>query len=366
MGEMVSGILKLEARGVGVLLEPERQRAVAQVAPAVVREYGLVEGAAITGELNEARSHLASIVTICGLTPGVFRNRTPFEDLVPIDPYERFDFGASTSLTLRLIDLVAPIAKGTRGLIVSPPKAGKTTLLEQVAHGVRSLSPSARIIVLLIDERPEEVTYFRRTVQAEVYASSGDRSPEEHVALAELMLAHIRTELECGNDVVVLVDSLTRLVRAVNRRVPERRGRGASATRTLSGGLDAAALDLPRRFFGLARTIEGGGSVTILATLLVDTGSRLDQVIYEEFKATGNCEIVLSRELAEVQLFPALDIRASGTRKDDRFYTEEDAQRIIRLRRALASRSARASLSQLTDLLQRYPTNHDFLKVIAP
>jgi transcription termination factor Rho len=366
MAETVNGILKLESRGAGVLLDPLRQRAVAQVPQALVRDYKLVEGTAVTGVLDAAGKHLASITTLCGLSPEAYRQRTPFEDLIPIDPDERFDFGASSSVTLRLIDLVAPIAKGTRGLIVAPPKAGKTTLLEQVAHGVRALSPDARILVLLIDERPEEVTYFRRTVQAEVYASSADQTPAEHVALAELMLAHIRTELECGSDVVVLVDSLTRLVRAVNRRRPDDTRRGSSASRTLSGGLDAAALELPRRFFGLARNVEGGGSVTILATLLVDTGSRLDQVIYEEFKATGNCEIVLSRELAEAQMFPALDIRASGTRKDDRFYTEEDARRITTLRRALASRSTRASLKQLVELLERYPTNREFLEVITP
>jgi transcription termination factor Rho len=365
MPEKVSGILKMEAAGAGVLLEPMRQKVVAQVPAAVVREFELIEGAAITGELSEGGSRLASIITICGLKPGAFRKRTRFEDLTAIDPHQRFDFGAASSVTLRLIDLIAPIAKGTRGLIVSPPKAGKTTLLEQVAQGVRALSRTARIIVLLIDERPEEVTYFRRTVEAEVYASSGDQSPAEHVALAKLMLAHIRTELECGNDVVVLVDSLTRLVRAVNRRGSGDRGRGSSASRTLSGGLDAAALELPRQLFGLARNIEGGGSVTILATLLVDTGSRLDQVVYEEFKATGNCEIVLSRELAGEQLFPAVDIRASGTRKDDRFYSEEDAQRIMRLRRALASRSSRASLSQLMQLLERYPTNREFLEQIS-
>jgi transcription termination factor Rho len=365
MAETVRGILKMEKRGAGVLLEPMRRRLVAQVPPAVIREYGLVQGAAITGVLDKAGGRLASVVTVCGLSPEAFRQRTSFEELIPIDPYERFDFGASDSLTLRLIDLVSPIAKGTRGLIVSPPKAGKTTLLEQVAHGVRSLSPTARILVLLIDERPEEVTYFRRTVDAEVYASSGDRSPEEHVALAELMLAHIRTELECGNDVVVLVDSLTRLVRAVNRGTPGGARRGSSASRTLSGGLDAAALELPRRLFGLARKVEDGGSVTILATLLVDTGSRLDEVIHEELKATGNCEIVLSRDLAEAQLFPALDIRASGTRKDDRFYSAEEAQRIMTLRRALASRSSSASLSQLMELLQRYPTNREFLEVIT-
>ncbi len=360
MSEAIRGILKSETRGTGVLFDPASQQPVAHIPARTILDFGLVQGAAVTGTLDAAGKSLASVTSICGLSPEAFRQRAPFEQLIAIDPHERFDFGASELLSLRLIDLIAPIGKGARGLIVAPPKAGKTTLLEQIAQGIRTLDPPARIIVLLIDERPEEVTYFRRTVQAEVYASSGDQSPAEHVALAELMLAHIRTELECGNDVVVLVDSLTRLVRAVNRQGTPRGG-----TRTLSGGLDAGALDLPRRFFGLARAIEGGGSVTLLATLLLDTGSRMDQVIYEEFKSTGNCEIVLSRELSESGLFPALDLRASSTRKEHRFYPPDDAQRLAKLRRALASRSPRGALKQLVDLLAHYPTNREFLDVIT-
>ncbi len=356
----VRGILKSEARGAGVLLETVRQQPVAHVPAQVIREYGLIQGAAVAGTLDAAGKALAAVTSICGLEPEAFRQRTPFADLIAIDPHERFDFSASDLLSLRLIDLIAPIGKGARGLIVAPSKAGKTTLLEHIAQGIRAVDPPARIIVLLIDERPEEVTYFRRTVQAEVYASSGDQSPEEHIALAELMLAHIRTELECGNDVVVLVDSLTRLVRAVNRR-----GTNRGSTRTLSGGLDAGALELPRRFFGLARAIEGGGSVTLLATLLMDTGSRMDQVIYEEFKGTGNCEIVLSRELSEGGLFPALDLRASSTRKERLFYAPDDAQRLAKLRGALASRTPRGALKQLVDLLAQYPTNREFLDVIT-
>jgi transcription termination factor Rho len=360
MSETVRGILKSEARGAGVLLDPTCQQSVASVPAQVIRDYGLIQGAAVAGALDAAGKALASVTSICGLEPEAFRQRVPFEDLIAIDPHERFDFGASALLSLRLIDLIAPIGKGARGLIVAPSKAGKTTLLEQIAQGIRTCDPPARIIVLLIDERPEEVTYFRRTVQAEVYASSGDQSPVEHIALAELMLAHIHTELECGNDVVVLVDSLTRLVRAVNRR-----GTNRGSTRTLSGGLDAGALELPRRFFGLARAIEGGGSVTLLATLLMDTGSRMDQVIYEEFKGTGNCEIVLSRELSEGGLFPALDLRASSTRKERLFYAPDDAQRLAKLRGALASRTPRGALKQLVDLLAQYPTNREFLDVIT-
>jgi transcription termination factor Rho len=358
---MIDGIFKSTARGAGVLLETARQQVVAQVPARLVRECGLMPGAFVAGDLDAAGETLASVTTICGLTSEAFRQRLPFEQLQAIDPHARFDFSASPELSLRLIDLLAPIGKGARGLIVAPAKAGKTMLLEQIAQGIHTATPEARILVLLIDERPEEVTHFRRTAQAEVYASSSDQSPAEHVALAELMLAHIRVELECGHDVVVLVDSLTRLVRAVNRR-----GTAHGGGRTLSGGLDAGALELPRRFFGLARAVEGGGSVTLLATVLVDTGSRMDQVIYEEFKSTGNCEIVLSRELAEAGLFPALDVRASNTRKEQYLYAPEDAQRIAKVRRALAARSPRRALRQLGELLEQYPTNRDFLAVIAP
>lgn len=356
--DMCCGILRLARQGSGALYDPARGVEVIRVPNSLLREYELVEGAAIVGKPDAAGRELVAVASICGHPPERFRQRTPFEQLVAIAPQERFDLGATGERSLRLIDLVAPIGKGTRGLIVSPPKAGKTTLLEQLAKGIRAVEPEARIIVLLIDERPEEVTYFRRTAQAEVYASSSDQRVEEHIALAELMLAHIRTELECGNEVVVLIDSLTRLVRAMNRR-------GGGLGRTLSGGLEASALEFPRRFFGLARAIENGGSVTLLATLLVDTESRMDQVIYEEFKSTGNCEIVLSRELAEARLYPALDLRASGTRKEELLFTPEDLPRLHKLRRVLAGRPPQSALRQLLELLEQYPTNREFLDVIT-
>jgi transcription termination factor Rho len=258
---------------------------------------------------------------------------------------------------MRAVDLVAPIGKGTRGLIVSPPKAGKTTMLEQIATAIRAGDAEARIIVLLIDERPEEVTFFRRTVDAEVFASSSDQRLQEHVALSELMLAHIRTELECGHDVVVLLDSLTRMARTFNL---QGRGRG----RSLSGGLEAGALEIPRRFFGLARNVEDGGSVTILATVLIDTGSRMDQVIFEEFKGTGNSEIVLDRSLAEARIFPAINLPASGTRKAELLYGPDDTQRLAKLRRLLAERAPKDALLSLLQLLEKYPTNEELLKRI--
>jgi transcription termination factor Rho len=281
----------------------------------------------------------------------------PFSRLVAIDPNERFHLAATGEVSMRIIDLVAPIGKGTRGLIVSPPKAGKTMLLEQIARAVHANEPETRIIVLLIDERPEEVTFFRRAVEAEVFASSSDQSLRQHVALAELMLAHIRTELECGRDVVVLVDSLTRMTRTFNL---QGRGRG----RSLSGGLEAGALEIPRRFFGVARNIENGGSVTILATVLVDTGSRLDQVVFEEFKGTGNSEIILERSLAEARIFPAINVTASGTRKAELLHTSEDGQRIVKLQRRLADYEPREALTSLLRLLEKYPTNEALLERI--
>jgi len=260
---------------------------------------------------------------------------------------------------MRAVDLLAPIGKGTRGLIVAPPKAGKTTLLEQIARAIRAERPAARIVVLLIDERPEELTYFRRTVAAEVFASSSDQSPAEHTALAELLLAHIRAELECGNDIVVLLDSLTRLARAFNLR-------SSGAGRSLSGGMDAAALEIPRRFFGLARNVENGGSVTLLATVLVSTGSRMDDLIYEEFKSTGNSEIVLDRALAQEQLYPAIDVHRTGTRKEERLYDAAEMAHLAALRRTLAGYPPRQALIHLLKLLAQYPTNAELLRHFRP
>lgn len=224
---------------------------------------------------------------------------------------------------------IAPMGKGTRGLIVAPPKTGKTRLLEEIACAIHATDPDTRIIVLLIDERPEEVTHFRRKVPAEVLASSSDQHIRSHVNLVELTLAHIRCELECGRDIVVLLDSITRLGRAFNMN-------GAGSGRTMTGGLDAKALEIPRRFFGLARNIEDGGSVTVIATALVGTGSRMDDLIFQEFKGTGNSEIVLDRSLAESRIFPAINILTSGTRKEELLYTTDEIKWLAALRRRLS------------------------------
>jgi transcription termination factor Rho len=359
MVDEVQGILKRTRQGGGRLLDLTGSSSDVRVPAHLVRQHSLVEGATVNGSVRHGRHgpELTGVQAICCLTPEAFRKRTPLKQLVAIDPKERFHLAVTNEVSTRIIDLVAPIGKGTRGLIVSPPKAGKTTLLEQIAKAIRASDPGARIIILLIDERPEEVTFFRRAVDAEVFASSSDRRLQEHVDLAELMLAHIRTELECGHDVVVLMDSLTRMTRTFNL---QGRGRG----RSLSGGLEAGALEIPRRFFGLARNIEDGGSVTLLATVLVDTGSRLDQVVFEEFKGTGNSEIVLDRSLAESRLFPAINLSASGTRKAHLLYDATEYQRLVKLQRALAERDPKDALLSLLRLLDQYPTNQELLGTI--
>ena len=273
-----SGILKLIKNGAGILHDPAKMTDSVFVPAKLIRDYSLPQGATVTGPVRRGKKgpQLTTVEAVCGLAPEEFQKRTPFRRLIAIDPCERFKLATTGETSMRLIDLVAPIGKGTRGLIVAPPKAGKTMLLEQIARAIRTTEPETRLIVLLIDERPEEVTHLRRAVAgAEIFASSSDQPVREHIELSELMLAHIRTELECGCDVVVLVDSLTRLVRAFNLK-----GARAGRSRTLSGGVEAEALQIPRRFFGLARNIENGGSVTILATILIDTGSRMDQFIF--------------------------------------------------------------------------------------
>jgi transcription termination factor Rho len=360
MPEAVSGVLKLTGRGNGVLRDPAssfRKKPDEVFVPAkLIREHGLVEGASLTGQTRKGPQGLllSSVDSVCGLAPDAFMNRVPFAALTAIDPCERFILASSGFAEMRAVDLIAPLGKGTRGMIVSPPKAGKTMLLEKIARAIHAASPDTRIIVLLIDERPEEVTYFRRAVTAEVLASSSDQSVQEHVELVELTLAHIRAELECGRDVVVLVDSLTRMGRAFNQR-------GSGVGRTMSGGLEAGALELPRRFFGLARNIEAGGSVTIIATALVETGSRMDQLIFEEFKGTGNSEIVLDRSLAEAHIFPAINIRASGTRKEERLYSPDDGRCLAMLRRMLADQKPREAMESLLKLIEKHRTNEELL-----
>ncbi len=352
----VCGVLKCDDKGNGVLRDPQRSfKAGARdvrVARPVLGRYALAEGALVAGMARMAKQHLEleTVETICALAPEQYRARRRYTELVAIDPNERFHLAINGDAGMRVVDLIAPIGKGTRGLIVSPPKAGKTMMLEQIAKAVRAESPATRVIALLIDERPEEVTHFRRAVDVEVLASSNDQSVDEHVELAELTLALVRTELECGRDVLVLIDSLTRMGRAFNIK-------GSGTGRTMSGGMEAGALELPRRFFGLARNVEGGGSVTIIATALVDTGSRMDELIFQEFKGTGNCEIVLDRGLSEQRIFPAININASGTRKEARLFTAEEYRLVTALRRFLANVKSEDAMRMMLMMMEKYPDN---------
>lgn len=295
------------------------------------RELGLQGGEMlkVQAEPNEKGMIAMEIETVAGLPRDEFLKTTPFRELTAIDPAPRFELEKSGYLDMKALDMVSPIGRGTRGLIVSPPKAGKTMILEHLAGAIRKVDPDVEILALLIDERPEEVTHFRRSVEARVWASSSDRSVEEHVALTQLAIGYMKSELEAGKNVVVLVDSLTRMARAFNS-VQEGRGR------VLSGGVEQGALDIPRRFFGTARNIEHGGSVTILATILVDTGSRMDQVVFEEFKGTGNCEIVLDRRLADQRIYPAINIPASSTRKEEKLLNEARLNESVKMRRETA------------------------------
>lgn len=274
-----------------------------------------------------------------------------------IDPRSRLQLEKGISeLTARAMDLLTPIGKGQRGLIVSPPKAGKTTFLKHICQALGKCEPSLKLYCLLIDERPEEVTDFKRSVPAEVHASSNDRPYEEHMRVAKNLMERAVKEVNAGQDVVILLDSLTRLARVHNA--------GATGHKTMSGGLDSRALELPRRFFGMARNLEEGGSLTILATILVDTGSRMDEVIFQEFKGTGNMELVLSRAAAEQRVFPAINIHASGTRKEELLLPPEDLQRVYKLRRALAGVEEVQAASILVELLQTHPTNAEALKAV--
>ncbi len=364
MADRSSGILRVTRKGFGFLFDPEWPDNQVFVPQKLIKTQQLPEGATVTGPVKQDKRNpvLPAVESICGLEPELFHQRTPFNRLVAVDPNQRFNLGSTGELSMRVVDLIAPIGKGTRGLIVSPPKTGKTMMLEQIAAAIHQLNPQIRVIALLVDERPEEVTHFRRSTSAEVFASSNDQSPREHAALSRLMLGHIRIQLECGRDIVVLVDSLTRMARTFNLQVG---GRGRYRGRSLSGGLDAGALEVPRRFFGLARNIENGGSVTIIATALVETNSRMDQVIYEEFKGTGNSELVLDRELAYAYIYPAVNIAASGTRKEHLLYSGDEIRLLTKLRRGLSGRSTKDAMNTLMRLLNKYPSNPELLEHFA-
>jgi len=324
-----------------------------------VRQLGLRRGDRVTGlaRLTAPRkpAHL-QIETVNGGRPG---RRPDFYETTALFPNERLRLETEPGdLTTRVIDLVMPIGKGQRALIVAPPKAGKTTILHEIAHAVAVNHPEVHLMAVLVDERPEEVTDFQRSIKGEVVAATFDRPPAEHAALAELAIERAKRLVELGQDVVVLLDSITRLARAYNLLAP---GRG----RTLSGGLDSTALYPPKRLLGAARNLEGGGSLTIIATALVENGSAMDGLIFEEFKSTGNAELKLDRQLAEARTFPAIDVAATGTRHDEILLARDELAVVGQVRRALTGGDARQSLQQLLDQLRTTPSNAAFLRRVA-
>jgi transcription termination factor Rho len=305
-----------------------------------------------------ASPRLVEIRSVNGISPEEFTRRRHFATLTSIDPFERIRLEAEPGeISTRVIDILTPIGKGQRCLVVAPPRAGKTTLLQKIAAAITRNHPEIHLMVLLVDERPEEVTDMKRNVRGEVIASSSDDMARQHVSVARIVLERARRLVEVGRDVVILLDSLTRLARAHNTATP---GTG----RTLSGGLDARTMEQPRRLFGAARKAEEGGSLTVIATALVDTGSRMDDVIFQEFKGTGNMELVLDRGLFEQRIYPAVDIARSGTRKEEKLFSSEDLPRIHKLRRVLFEMKPRDAMFKLIEKLSKYPSNAAFLKAI--
>ncbi|MES4892422.1 transcription termination factor Rho [Streptomyces sp. NPDC096012] len=359
---IVTGVLDVDAHGKGHLRAPSLLPTPAdpQVPAALVRRYGLRKGDLVEG-VRSAQRTLTDIARVEGRAPADLRSRRHFRDLTPLHPHRRIRLEHPASgLAGRLADLLAPVGKGQRGLIVAPPKSGKTVLLQQLAAAVSGNHPECRLMVLLLDERPEEVTEMRRSVRGEVFASTFDRPAKEHIALAELVVERAKRLVEAGEDVVILLDSLTRLCRAYNNA-------SAAGGRTLSGGVDAGALLGPKRFFGAAREAEEGGSLTILASALVDTGSRADGYFFEELKGTGNMEFRLDRELADRRVFPAVDIDATGTRREELLLAPADLTAVQGLRRALRSREgAPNGLDTLLERLRDTPDNATFLRRIRP
>ena len=332
------------------------------ISPSQIRRFSLKTGDTVEGPIRgpkegERYFALLKVNTINFEDPEKIRHKVHFDNLTPLYPNERFkmeiDNPTTKDISARVIDLVAPLGKGQRGLIVAPPRTGKTVLLQNIAHSITANHPDCYLIVLLIDERPEEVTDMQRSVKGEVVASTFDEPAARHVQVAEMVIEKAKRLVEHGRDVIILLDSITRLGRAYNTVVP-------SSGKVLTGGVDANALQRPKRFFGAARNIEEGGSLTIIATALIDTGSRMDEVIFEEFKGTGNSEIVLDRKVADKRIFPSMDILKSGTRKEDLLVPKQDLQKIFVLRRILAPMGTTDAIEFLIDKLKQTKTNSDF------
>jgi len=339
----------------------------AYVSLSMVRRSGLRKGDIVTGAIRQPRegerrekfNPLVRIDTVNGMAPEAAKDRPEFTKLTPLYPQERLKLETSpVNMTGRIVDMVAPVGKGQRGLIVSPPKAGKTMVMQSIANSITQNNPEVHLMVVLVDERPEEVTDFERSVKGEVISSTFDRPAEDHTMIAELAIERAKRLVEMGKDVVILLDGITRLSRAYNLAAP-------ASGRILSGGVDSAALYPPKKFFGAARNVEDGGSLTILATALVETGSKMDEVIFEEFKGTGNMELRLRRELADKRIFPAIDPIASGTRREEWLLPRDELAIIWKLRRVLSSQDTQQSLEMLINRMRKTASNREFLMVIS-
>ena len=367
-GQTVTGILEVMADGFGFIrsdhyLPGEHD---VYVSPAQIRRFGLKTGDILVGNTKiktekEKFSALLYLKSVNGLNPDVNAKRPNFEDLTPIFPNQRISLetpGATTAM--RIVDLLSPIGKGQRGMIVSPPKAGKTTLLKEVALSVLKNNPEVHLLILLIDERPEEVTDIKETIQGdnvEIIYSTFDELPEHHKRVSEMVIERAKRLVEHKKDVMILLDSITRLARAYNLTV-------SPSGRTLSGGLDPAALHMPKRFFGAARNMREGGSLTILATALVDTGSKMDDVVYEEFKGTGNMELVLDRKLSEKRMFPAIDIPKSSTRREDLLLNKDEQEAVEIMRRALNGMRAEEAVESILNMFSNTKNNNELIEMV--
>jgi transcription termination factor Rho len=362
-----SGILELHPNGYGFLRDPskdyQRERTDPFVPGAMIEKYGLREGVFITGMVQQNRRQqgprLKEITDVGGIKPEDYVNVKPFDQLTPINPetWLKLETGPEP-ISTRVLDLLTPMGKGQRALIVAPPRTGKTILLQQISQAISTNHPEMDLIVLLIDERPEEVTDMRRAVKGEVVASSLDRDVESHVRLSQLVTERCRRLAESGRDVFLLMDSITRMARAFNKWV-------GNTGRTMSGGVDIKAMDIPKKLFATARCFEEGGSLTIVATALVDTGSRMDELIFQEFKGTGNMELVLDRKLADRRIWPAIDINQSGTRREEKLLDPDVLHAVTMLRRTLTQMHHVDAMEQLTQKIGKFKTNSEFIELIS-
>ncbi|CFX02434.1 Transcription termination factor Rho [Syntrophomonas zehnderi OL-4] len=358
-----SGVLEIMPDGYGFLRPfayvPSHEDI--YVSPSQIKKFDLRTGDRVGGQVrppkdNERFFALLKVEEVNSLPPNEASTRIHFDALTPLYPTERLTLSTvSSEMSTRLIDLVAPIGKGQRGLIVAPPKAGKTMLLQKMAQGITKNHPEVELFILLVDERPEEVTDMQRSTQAEVVASTFDEPPENHVKITDMVLERAKRLVEHKKDVVILMDSITRLARAHNLIIPP-------SGRTLSGGIDPASLHKPKRFFGAARNIEDGGSLTIIATALVETGSRMDDVIFEEFKGTGNMELVLDRKLSERRIFPAIDLKKSGTRKEELLFNSEEMELMWNLRNTFSEYNSVETMQMMIDTIKKTKSNEDLLR----